>query len=261
MKDDDPEKRIRELEQQLADAARTPQSAPPYTEGATYTGDATYTGGAPYTGGPTYTGGAPYGFGVPPPRRRKPYPWFLVLIVLGILVPTIVSLVGFFIRSTPGRSSGSRTTASSGPTAVPQGGELRVGGNMDTRTIACNDGKLTLYGYGTKYSVTGHCAGLTVGGYNNNVTVDSADALESTGYGNTVTVSACNNGNLKLSSYGIAFNVTGHCASLAITSYNNKVTVDSVDNITVSGYNNIVTYHSGTPKVTDSGYSNNIQQG
>jgi hypothetical protein len=248
MKDDDPEKRIRELEQGLADVTRTPQSTPPYTEGATYTSDA------------TYAGGAPYGFGLPQPRRRKPYPWFLGLIVLGILLPTILSLAMHFVRSTPGRSSGSRTT-SSGPTAVPQGGELRVGGNMDARTIACNDGKLTLYGYGTKYSVTGHCAGLTVGGYNNNVTVDSADTLESTGYGNTITVGACNNGNLKLSSYSIALNVTGHCASLAITSYDNKVTVDSVDNITVSGYNNNVTYRSGTPQITDSGYSNSIQQG
>ena len=132
---------------------------------------------------------------------------------------------------------------------------------METKTIACNDGKLTLYGYGSQYSVTGHCASLLVGGYNNNLTVDSADTLESTGYGNTITDRACNNGNLKLSSYSMAFNVTGHCASLAITSYDNKVTVDSVDSIIVSGYNNNVTYHSGSPKVTDSGNSNNIQQG
>jgi hypothetical protein len=261
MKDDDPEKRIRELEQELADATRIPQSTPPYTGDATYTGGATYTSNAPYGGSP------PYGFGGPPPRRSKPYPWFLVLVVLGILVPIILSLVMHFIRSTPGRSSisrinGPRTTVSSiGPTAVPQGGELRVGGNAETKTIACNDGTLTLYGYGSKYSVTGHCVSLTVGGYDNNVTVDSADTLESTGYGNTVTVGACNNGNLKLSSYRIAFNVTGHCASLSISSYDNKVNVDSVDNIIVSGYNNDVTYHSGTPNVTDSGYTNNIQQG
>jgi hypothetical protein len=281
MKDDDPEKRIRELEKELADTTRTPQSPPSYTESAPYTGDATYTSGPTYTGdatytsGPTYPVGAsypgapPYGLGVPPPRRSKPYPWFLVLILLAVVVPTAISLVGHFARSTfsPGRPSISRgngagtTVSSTGPTAVPQGGELRVGGNMETKTVACNDGQLTLYGYNSDYSVTGHCASLTVGGYNNKVFVDSADTLESTGYGNTVTVSACNKGNLKLSSYGIAFNITGHCASLAITSYDNKVTVDSVDSITVSGYNNIVTYHSGTPKVTDSGYSNNIQQG
>jgi hypothetical protein len=258
MKDDDPEKRIRELEQELADVTRTPQSTPPYTGGATYTENP-----PPSTGGATYAGGSPYGFG-PPPRRNKPYPWFLVLILLAVVVPAVISLVFVFARSSTSsslsRGSGARTT-SAGPTAVPQGGELRLSGTGETRQVACNDGKLILAGYNSKYVVTGHCASVTAGGYYNNVTVDSADTLESTGYSNTVIDHACNNGNLKLSSYGIEFSVTGHCASLAITSYNNKVTVDSVDTITVSGYGNNVTYHSGTPKVTDSGYDNNIQQG
>jgi hypothetical protein len=282
MDDDDPEKRIRELERELADTTRAPSSPPPYTGDATYTENPLpYTGGAtytenplPYTGGPTYTSNAPYlggpqyGFGTPPPRRSKPYPWFLVLILLAVVVPTVISLVMYFVRSTPSRStfgtfggSPRTTTNTNGPTAVPQGGELRVGGDMSNRTVACNDGKLTLYGTGTTYSVTGHCASLTVGGYNNNVTVDSADTLESTGYSNTVAVHACNNGKLKLSSYGMAFDVTGHCASIAISSYDNHVTVESVDTVNVSGYNNVVIYHSGTPKITDSGYSNNIQQG
>jgi hypothetical protein len=143
---------------------------------------------------------------------------------------------------------------------VPQGGELRVGGNNEGRTVACNDGKLTLYGTNTDYFVTGHCASLTVGGYSNTVKVESIDTLESTGYNNTATVQACNNGNLKLSSYGIKFNVTGHCASLAISSYSNNVTVDSVDSINVSGYDNVVAYHSGTPTITDSGNNNNIHR-
>jgi Protein of unknown function (DUF3060) len=264
MKDDDPEKRIRELEQELADVTRTPPSTPPYTGGATYTENAPpYTGGATYTSGPTYTGGSPYGFGTPP-RRNKPYPWFLVVILLAVVVPTVISLVMVFARSgwstSISRGSGARTT-SAGPTAVPQGGELRLSGTGETRQVACNDGKLILAGYNSKYVVTGHCAGVTAGGYYNNVTVDSADTLESTGYSNTVIDHACNNGQLKLSSYGIEYSVTGHCASLAISSYNNKVTVDSVDTITVSGYGNNVTYHSGVPKVTDSGYDNNIQQG
>jgi hypothetical protein len=144
---------------------------------------------------------------------------------------------------------------------VPQGGELRVGGNMETKTIACNDGSLTLYGTGGTYNVTGHCASLKAGGYNNNVTVDSADTLESTGYGNNVTVHACNNGNLTLSAYGMMFAVAGHCASLAISSYDNHVDVDSIDSINVSGYNDVVIDHAGTPKITDSGYSNTIQRG
>jgi hypothetical protein len=285
MKDDDPEKRIRELERELADTRRPPQSAPPYrgdaspytggesqpTIDAPYTANPPYAANPPYTANPPYAGNAPYvrdptwGVDFRPPRRRSPYPWVIVFVVLGILLPTIFSFVAHFATSHRSRSifgNGSGTTASSNnPTAVPQGGELRVGGTMEGRTVACNDGKLTLYGTNSDYLITGHCASLTVGGYNNKVTVDSADTLESTGYSNTVKVHACNNGNLTLSSYSIAFDVTGHCASLAISSYDNIVTVDSVDSINVSGYNNNVTYHSGAPKITDSGHSNNIQQG
>src|ERR1700756_4509087 len=132
MKDDDPEKRIRELERGLADTTRTAQS-PPYTGAA-----------PPYTGGPIYLGDSPYQPGLSRRRRKATYPWLLVFVVLGILVPVVVSLVGLFVRSTPSRSTlgnGAGTTApSSGPTVVPRGGELRVGGNMTTRTIACNDG-------------------------------------------------------------------------------------------------------------------------
>jgi Protein of unknown function (DUF3060) len=287
MDDDDPEKRIRELERQLADVRRTPQSPPPavdapytgeappavdvpyvanpydtsssYAANPPYTANPPYAGNAPYTSGAPYPGTPQYGLGFQTPRRRRSFPRGLILLVLVFVLPTIISLVMHFARSTTSRSIFG--TSDNGPTAVPQGGELRVGGNSTNRTIACNDGKLTLYGYGTNYSVTGHCAALTVGGYNNNVTVDSADALESTGYNNIITDHACNNGNLTLTSYGIAFNVTGHCASLTISSYNNQVTVDSVDTVNVSGYSNTVVYHSGKPAITDSGRDNNIQQG
>ncbi len=245
MKDDDPEKRIRELERGLA-------------------GPTPVAHGVPYIGGAAHVGSSPYDPGFAPPRRKVSFPWYLV-VLLAILLA--VGGIGYAVslgRSTLGRSTlGNvpRTVLSNGPTAVPQGGSLRVGGDSETKTIACNDGNLTLYGTSTKYYVTGHCASLKVGGYDNNVNVDNADTVESTGYNNTITDHACNNGKLTLSSYGIAFYATGHCASLTITSYDNKVTLDSADSINVSGYNNTVTYHSGAPKITNSGYSNTIQQG
>jgi Protein of unknown function (DUF3060) len=292
MTDDDPEKRIRELERELSDMRRPPQSPAPYSgEASPYASDtpqpaldAAYTANPyesnapyaanqsftsdppPYSANPPYAGNAPYvrdptwGVDFRPPRRRSPYPWVIVFVVLGILVPTIFSLVTHFATSKSRSNFGFGSTASNGPTAVPQGGELRVGGNSEGRTVACNDGKLTLYGYNSDYLVTGHCASLTVGGYSNTVKVDSVDSLESTGYNNQVTVHDCNNGALTLSSYGIKFDVTGHCTSLAISSYSNNVTVDSVDTINVSGYDNVVTYHSGSPKISDSGNNNNIRR-
>jgi hypothetical protein len=248
MKDDDPEKRIRELERELADTTRSAR-------------------GAPYPDGATQLGGSLYDLGLTPPRRKPTFSWYHGVIVLVMLASIFVGLAAFVRGFTQGNgprtapSNGRTTASSSAPTTVPQGGELRVGGNSETKTVACNDGNLTLYGLSSKYFVTGHCASLKVGGYDNDVIVDNADTLESTGYGNTVTDHACNNCNLTMSNYGIAFNVTGHSASLTISSYDNKVTVDSVDTINVSGYNNTVTYHSGAPKITDLGYSNTFQRG
>jgi hypothetical protein len=300
MKDDDLEKRIRELERELADMNRPPQSISPYTGDASpYTSDppspavdAPYTAN-PYAANPPYTAPNQSFTSDPPPsypanppyagnapfvgdpkwgayfyrRPRRIWLWQILWIIIaigGLATYLVVSRNAGLARNRAilgSAPTASTPAASYGPTGVPLGGELRVGGNMEGRTVDCNGGKLTLVGTNTDYYVTGKCASLTVGGFSNTVRVDSIDAVESSGYNNTVTLQACNNGALTLSSYGIKFNVAGHCASLAISSYNNEVTVDSVDSINISGYNNVVTYHTGKPTVTDSGYSNNIQQG
>jgi hypothetical protein len=275
MKHKDPEKRIRDLERGLGDVTRTPQSPPPYSATPPYSGN------APYVRDPMW------GVDFRPPRRRSPFPWIIGLVVVGFLVPTIVLLMTTFnasntrsvLSTIPGTAApgnvpftavpvtDTSTAPSGAATGVPQGGELKVSGNSQTQTIACNDGKLTLDGYGSTYTVTGHCVSLTLTaiGYGNKVTVDSADTLESDAYNNIVTVKACNNCTLKLTSYANVFNVTGHLASLTLSdaAYNDKVTVDSVDSVSIGfgNYSNVITYHSGAPKVSDSGYSNQIQKG
>ncbi len=55
--------------------------------------------------------------------------------------------------------------------------------------------------------------------------------------------------------------ITGHCASLSVSGVQNSITVESVDSIEASGFNNKVTYHSGAPKISNSGGSNVVQQG
>jgi hypothetical protein len=72
-------------------------------------------------------------------------------------------------------------------TAVPTGGHLSVGGDFDTKTIACNEGHLSLTGFKNTFTVTGHCASLMVGDTSNHVTVDSADSIDVSGDWNTVT--------------------------------------------------------------------------
>jgi hypothetical protein len=284
VKDDDFEKRIRDLERELADLNRPPPSIPPYTGDspspavdAPYsanpyavspftTPNQSFTSDPPpsYPANPPFAGNAPY---VGDPKwgayfyrgPRRLWLWQILWIVVavgGLATYLVVSRNAGLAHNRA--ILGSTPTASNGPTAAPQGGELRVGGNNEGRTVDCNSSKVTLDGTNTDYYVPGHCASLTVGGHGNTVRVYSIDAVESTGYNNSVTVGACNNGALTLSSFGITFNVTGHCASLTISNYDNKVTVDSVDSINISGYNNVVTYHSGAPTIANSGNNNKI---
>jgi hypothetical protein len=46
-----------------------------------------------------------------------------------------------------------------------------------------------------------------------------------------------------------------------VSGVQNSVTIDAVDTIDASRFNNKVTYHSGTPKISNAGDSNVVQQG
>jgi hypothetical protein len=72
----------------------------------------------------------------------------------------------------------SASNTSSTATSVSQGGDLCVGGYNVNKTVACNDGDLTLYGSG-RFNVSGHCTKLTVGATNSQVYVESAEPSRS----------------------------------------------------------------------------------
>lgn len=55
--------------------------------------------------------------------------------------------------------------------------------------------------------------------------------------------------------------ITGHCTSLSVSGVQNTVTVEAVERIDASGFNNKVTYHSGTPSISNSGGSNVVGRG
>jgi len=227
MDQDDPEARIRALEQPLADNAR-----------ATELGSTAYTGGGAYqpppvppvppmpppVTGPGYGGqypppgyGAPWG---PPPRKSSAgIPW-IVLGIGAVVFMAIAAGVGFFVvnRSTstfpdiPGISIPSIPSMPSmpsmpdQPTAAPPGGQLSVAGMGENKTLECN---------------------------NNHVSIS--------GVSNTVTI-------------------TGHCTNVTISGMQNKVTLETSDQINASGFDNVVTYHSGSPDINNAG-NNTVQQG
>src|ERR1700754_3071002 len=146
MESDDPEERIRQLERELAEVqAGVPRPTDVYS--------------------PHYEPGLPEA-----PRRTSQ----LRLYVLGamILVPigVVIAVVLHLVTSSGGSAGPSGGNA--GPISVTQGGALTVAGNGENQTIACNDGSLTLSANNSAFNVTGHCAGLTVAGFHDHVTVE-----------------------------------------------------------------------------------------
>jgi hypothetical protein len=46
-----------------------------------------------------------------------------------------------------------------------------------------------------------------------------------------------------------------------VSGVKNSITVDAVDTIDASGFNNQITYHTGSPTIENSGQQNLVQQG
>jgi DUF3060 family protein len=92
------------------------------------------------------------------------------------------------------------------------------------------------------------------------ISVTPGGTLRVAGNNTTKTV-ACNDGYLSVSGNANAITVTGHCAKLAVSGNGNQVTLDTADAITASGVGNAVTFHYGSPRITNAGVSNTVGQG
>ena len=197
---DDPEARIRELERSLTEQARTSE-----------------------LGGKGYEpGGGQYGYVAPPPGSHRPtHPppstsfgphyrpvpggglqftssgtrrrrgW---LLVTSIAIIWIVAAGSAFLAFNDKGFFGSQGLT------VSSGGNVSVSGSNETQTVVCDGG-----------------GGVSVSGFTNTVTI------------------------------------TGHCADLTVSGFQNKVVVDSSAQITASGFGNAVTYHHGEPRINKSG--------
>jgi hypothetical protein len=231
--DDDPEARIRALEQPLAGQAyATELGTTPSTSGGAYTGGGAYQPPPvppmpPPVAGPNYGGQyTPPGYGAPwgaPPRKSSAgIPW-IVLGIGAVVFMTIAAGVGLVIvnRSTssfpdiPGVSIPSIPSFPSmpstpgmpvQPTTAPPGGQLSVAGMGENKTLECNDNTVSI-----------------------------------SGVSNTVTI-------------------TGHCTNVGVSGMQNKVTLETSDQINASGIDNVITYHSGSPDINNAG-NNVVQQG
>ncbi|MCV7016553.1 DUF3060 domain-containing protein [Mycolicibacterium aichiense] len=196
--DDDPEKRIQQLERPLTEQAHTSELG---------------ISGPPSSWAPPPPGY--YGPPMPQPSVSSSTPglrlgWIVfVLLVLGLTVgggailitshlnasrtspglPTISGGGGTFTTAIrPSRSTPAPPSNSAATEAPPEAGQnLSVSGVNENKRLACDDSVVTISGMDNTVVITGRCKRVQVSGMNNIVTVDAADAIEASGMDNKIT--------------------------------------------------------------------------
>jgi hypothetical protein len=225
--EDDPEARIRELEKPLADTARASEAGanPPPGKWAAPSGP-------PYPPPPTsYDSPSPWT--APRATSRNQMWWVLaaVFIVGTIAVPLGLAVFGIHRATT----HGGFTTIPSMPSVSPSAAGPSPSAAQTSPPASSTPSSTAL--------TTPAGASLTISGISETRTI------------------ACNQSAITVS--GISNNVviTGHCASLNVSGVKNSITVDAADTISASGFNNQITYHTGSPTIQNSGQQNVVQQG
>lgn len=225
---DDPEARIRELERSLAD--RTSE----LTQASVDVGSQEF-GTAPPTTPPAYYG-APF---PPVPMRttRGIGRWWLVLGVLtmltvGVVAATVVYWSNMFSDVTSFiEPFEDRPTVSGGG---PFGEEpTRTGANR-TPVVPSSEPSISSVPPGGNVSVSG---------------VGEEETFE------------CNDGVVTISGVSNTVVIIGHCLSISVSGVENVVTVDAVDTIGASGFDNRVTFRIGEPEIQNAGTGNVVERG
>jgi Protein of unknown function (DUF3060) len=232
--EDDPEARIRELERPLAETARASEA------GGTQ-GGIQAPGGYTYPPGPAGPPPAPpvnYGASFPPtaPRSFSFSRMWWILIASFVIVP--MAIAGFIAVNPAHRLSHSGlTTLSPTPGVSPSAGPNSP---PNTGTQTPGAGPTTSPPSGPLPPAGGN---LSVAGINKSQTI------------------TCNESIVDVSGVSNKVVISGHCKSLSVSGVQNSVTVDAVDTIEASGFNNQITYHTGSPSIDKSGEGNVVQQG
>lgn len=222
--EDDPEARIRELEQPLAETARASEAGinPPPGKWAAPPAPAFPAPPQPLP----YAGPAPW---TPPRSTSRNQVWWILAAVF--IIGTIAVPLGLAFSSIHRATHSGLTTLLPNPTVVPS-------------SAAPSAGRAQAPVPAPAVSPTVPAgASLSIAGINNNRAI------------------ACNGSAISVSGVSNTVVITGHCASLSVSGVQNKVTVEAVDSIEASGFNNQITYHTGSPSIDKSGDGNIVQQG
>ena len=203
--EEDPEARIRQLEQPLAgyavelgaptDRVDANAALPPpvYDQ---------YPPTSPYSAPP---------FGVAFPQHKGP-PVGLIFGLIAVVVVLVFGGVGVVVWTTmandvtgspayepgePGVAVGPTAPSDAPPIALPTdsppgvvvapaGGQYSVSGVDKVETIECNGSNISVSGVKNNVTLDGHCQSVTVSGVENVVVVDSTDRIGASGFDNRV---------------------------------------------------------------------------
>ncbi|MBV8861570.1 MAG: DUF3060 domain-containing protein [Mycobacterium sp.] len=224
--EDDPEARIRELERPLIETAHTSENSHTHAPGG-YTHP-------PGTAIPPMPPPVNYGASFPQTSRRSTSR--LRWILIGIFIIGPIAFAGLTAVNTAHQiSRGGLTTVSPNPSPSNAPNSLP---NSATQTPSAAPSAPPPAG-----PLPPAGGNLSVNNINGNQTITCNDSI--------VTVSGVSN----------VVVLRGHCKSLATSGVQNSITVDAVDSIDVSGFNNQVIYHTGSPRIDKSGVGNVVQQG
>lgn len=223
---DDPEARIRDLERPLADTA-----------GASEVGVTQPSGGYAYPPRPPGPP-PPFNYGSPFPGMSQKSPsgnrgwWVFAAFLVAVLLALAGGIAVFSAHqlSRGGVAMRSPTPSISPTSQVPSASGTQTPGAAPSTPP-------------TSGSTAPPGESLNVAGINQNHTITCSD--------NAVTVSGISN----------SVTISGHCTNLSISGVQNSVTVDTVDTIDASGFNNKVIYHTGSPRINNASESNVVQQG
>lgn len=251
---EDPEERIRQLEQSAAAygaqelGTDQAQSLPPPAYGTppAYGGPPSYDqqtyGQQPY-GQPQY-GQQPYGDPYQPPfgthytpvQKKSGVP---VGLIVGLVVVVFVVILGGIALVVWNVSSTVEEVTGGGGTVGEPGG---------TRTFV--PPTITFPSFPDMTGIPGNDTEQTA--------TPSAPASVA-GIDETITV-VCENGDVNISGVNNTVTLTGQCANVNVSGVENKITVDSAAVIGASGFDNEIVYLSGDPQINNTG-SNTVSRG
>ena len=266
---EDPEERIRQLEQSAAayGARELGNDQPQYGEGVNPTsqlpppvygtppaygqqpyGQQPYdqqSYGQPSYGQPSYGGQQPYGDPYQPPfgTQYTPIPkksGVPVGLIVGLVVVVFVVIVGGIAAVV--------WNVSSAVEEVTGGGGI-VGEPGGTRTFV--PPTITFPSFPDTTGIPG--APKT------EQTATPGTPASVSGIDETIKV-VCENGDVNISGVNNTVTLTGHCANVNVSGVENKITVDRSDAIGASGFDNEIVYLSGDPQINNTG-SNTVTRG